>query len=94
MRTKSPQSAKKGFKSLGHCYSLPLTDRHRWQDLSKPLKDGLRSNDRCDLQKKDKVWCIYFGSLPKLSWPKQIYLVSIAKLEAIERLISKYTKKG
>ena len=38
-----PTICEKSVKSLGHCYSLPLTDRHRWQDLLKQLKDGLLS---------------------------------------------------
>ena len=64
MGTKSPQSAKKSVKSLGCCYSLPLTDRHCWQDLSKLLKDGLHSIEKCDLLNKNKVQCIYFGLFP------------------------------
>ena len=55
----------KCVKSLGRCYFLPLFDRHRWQDINKLLKDGLRSIDKCDLLNKDKVWCIYFGFFPK-----------------------------
>ena len=83
----------KSVKSLGCCYSLPLTDRHYGQDLRKLLKDRLRFIDKCDLLNKDKVWCIYFELLPKLSWPVQIYEVSITKVEAMEWLISKYMIK-
>ena len=90
MRTKSPQSVKKSVNSLGYCYSLSLTDRYRWQDLSKLLKDGLRSIDKCDLLNKDKV---YFGSFPKSSWSMQLYAASITKVETMECLISKYTKR-
>ena len=70
---KTPPIREKSVKSLGRCYSLPLTDRHRWQNLRKQLKDGLRSIDKCDLMNKDKIWCIYFGLIPKLVWPLQIY---------------------
>ena len=84
----------KRVKSLSRCYSLPLTDRHRWQDLRKQLQDGLCSIDKCDLMNKDKIWCIYFGLIPKLTWPLQIYEVSLTKVEAIERLISKFIKKN
>ena len=83
---------KKSIKSLGRWYSLSLTDRHHWQDLSKLLKDGLCSIDKCDLLNKNKVCCIYFGLIPKLSRPMQIYEVLIIKIE-IGQLISKYTKK-
>ena len=83
----------KSIKSLDCCYSLPLTDQHWWQDLSKQLKDGLCSIDKCDLLNKDKVWCIYFRSIPKLSWLMQTYEVSLIKVETMEQLISKYTKK-
>ena len=82
----------KSIKSLDHCYSLPLTDQHRWQDLSKQLKVGLHSIDKCDLNKY-KVLCIYFGLIPKLLLPMQIYKVSLTKVETMERLISKYKKK-
>ena len=64
-----PTIHEKSTKSLGHCYSLQLTDQHCWQDLSKLLKDGLCFIDKCDLLNKNKVWCIYFGLYPKLSWP-------------------------
>ena len=46
---------------LGRGNSLPLTDRHCWQDLRKQLQNVLRSIDKCDLMNKDKVRCIYFG---------------------------------
>ena len=91
MGMKSPQSVKKTL-SLSHCYSLPLTDQHYWRDLSK-LKNGLHSIDKCDLLSKDKVWCIYFGLFPKLSWPIQVYEESITNVETMKWLISKYTKK-
>ena len=42
---------------------------------------------------KDKIWCIYFGLIPKLAWPLQIYEVSLTKVETMERLISKLKKK-
>ena len=93
MWTKSPQSMIKRVKSLGCCYSLPLTDWHHWQDVSIWLKDGLHSIDKCDLLNKDKVWCIYFELFRKLSWQMQIYEVSLTKVETIEQLISKYTTK-
>ena len=32
-----PTIREKSVKSLGRCYSLPLTDRHYWQDLRKQL---------------------------------------------------------
>ena len=54
-----PTIREKSVKSLGHCYSLLLTDRHWWQDLSKQLQDGLHSIDKCDLINKTKT--------PKLS---------------------------
>ena len=44
-----PTIREKGVKSLGRCYSLPLTDRHGWQNLRKQLQDGLRSINKCDL---------------------------------------------
>ena len=62
-----PTIHEKSVKSLGRCYSLPLTDRHRWQDQRKQLQNGLRSIDKCDLMSKDKIWCIYFGLVPKYS---------------------------
>ena len=32
-----PTIGVKSVKSLGRCYSLPLTDRHHWQDRSLPF---------------------------------------------------------
>ena len=85
-----PTIREKSFKSLGRCYSLPLTDRHRWQDLRKQLQNGLRSIDKCDLTNKDKIWRIYFGLIPKLAWTLQIYEVSLTKVETMALLISKF----
>ena len=67
-----PTICEKSVKCLGRCYSLPLTDRHRWQDLRKQLQNGWRSVDKCDRINKDKIWCIYFGLIPKLAWPLHI----------------------
>ena len=53
-----PTICEKSVNSLGRCYSLPLTDRHRWQDLRKQLQDGLHSIDNYDLMNKNKIWCI------------------------------------
>ena len=50
-----PTIREKSVKSLGRCYSLPLTDRHRWQDLLKQLKDRLLCIDKCDLIAKNKL---------------------------------------
>ena len=83
----------KSVQSLGRCYSLPLTDRHWWQNLRKQLQNGLRSIYKCDLMNKNKIWCIYFGLIPKLAWPLQICEVSLTKVETMERLISKFIKK-
>ena len=88
-----PTIHEKSVKSLSLCCSLLLTDRHRWQDLSKLLKDKLRSIGKCDLLNKNKVWCIYFRLFPKLSRPMQVHEVSITKVEAKKWLISIYTKK-
>ena len=33
----------------------------------KQLKDGLLSTDKCDLIAKDKLWCVYFGLIPRLA---------------------------
>ena len=85
-----PTIQEKSAKGLGRCYSLPLTDRHRWQDLRKQLQNGVRSIDECDLMNQDKIWCIHFGLIPKLTWPLKIYEVSLTKVETMERLISKF----
>ena len=89
-----PMIREKSIKSLGFWYSLPLTDWHHWQNLRKQLQDGLHSIDKCDLMNKYKIWCIYFGLIPKLAWPLQIYEVSLTKTETMEWLISKFIKKN
>ena len=88
-----PTIREKRVKSLSHCHSLPLTDRHHWQNLRKQLQDGLCSIDKFDLMNKDKIWCIYFGLIPKLAWPLQIYEVSLTQVETMDWLISKFIKK-
>ena len=90
---KIPTIREKSIKSLGHCYFLPLTDQHHWQDLRKQLQNGLCSIDKCDIMNKDKIWGIYFGLIPKLAWPLPIYEVPLTKVETMERLISEFIKK-
>ena len=68
-----PTIREKSVKSLGHSYSLSLTDRHRWQDLLKQLKDEFLSIY--------KLWSVYFGLIPRLAWPMQIYEVSLSRIE-------------
>ena len=53
-----PTIREKNIESPGRCYSQPLTDRHRWQDLRKLLQDRLHSIDRCDIMIKDEI-CAY-----------------------------------
>ena len=60
--------------------------------MSSQLKDGLLSIDKCDLIAQDKLWCVYFGLIPRLAWPLQIYEVSLSRIEKMERL-SKFLKK-
>ena len=88
-----PTIREKSVKSLGRCYSLQLTDHHRWQGLLKQLKDGSLSIDKCNPIAKDKLWCVYFGLIPRLAWPMQIYEVLLSRIEKMESLISKYLKK-
>ena len=88
-----PTILEKGVKSLGRCYSLPLTDRHRWKEIKKQLNDGLRSIDDSGILDKDKVWCTYFGLIPRILWPLQVYEISLTQVEAMERVVSKYIKK-
>ena len=83
----------KSVKNLGRCYSLPLTDRHRWKDLLKQLKDGLLSIDKCDLIAKYQLWCVYFSLIPRLTWHMQIYAASLSRIEKMEGLLSKFQKK-
>ena len=90
---KIPTIREKSGNSLGTGYSLPLTDRHRWQDLRKQLQNGLRSIDKYDHMNNDKIWCIYFGLIPKLAWPMQIYEVSLTKVDTMTRLFCKFIKK-
>ena len=80
-------------KSHCRCYSLPLTDRHRWQDILKQLKDGLLSIDNCDLIAKDKLWRVCFCLIARLAWTMQIYEVSLSRIEKMESLICKFLKK-
>ena len=88
-----PTIHEKSVNSLGHCYFLPLTHRHQWQDLLKQLKDGLHSIDKYDLIAKDKLWCVYFGLIPRLAWSMQIYQISLSRIEKMDCLISKFLKK-
>ena len=88
-----PTIHEKSVKILGLCHSLTLTDRHCWQDLGKQSKSGLRSIDKCDLMNNDKIWRIYFGLIPKLALPLQIYEVSLTNVETMEPLICKFMKK-
>ncbi len=58
--------------------------KSRRRDLADEMGQGKKNH-----MDKDKIWCIYFGLIPKLAWPMQIYEVSLTKVETMERLISK-----
>ena len=85
-----PTILEKGVKSL-----FPTSN---WstslEGYKKQLGDGLHSIDESGLLDKEKVWCLYFGLIPKILWPLQIYEVSLTQVEAMERLITKYIKNG
>ena len=56
-------------------------------------EEGLEAINRTQLQGAHKVWIVQFMLIPKLLWPLQVYEIGISAVEAIERKISKYTRK-
>ena len=74
---------KKPVKSLGHLYSIPLTDRHRGTEVQKVAFKGLKSIDKTCLPGKMKAWCYQYGLLPCLLWPLQMYEIALSHVDSI-----------
>ena len=88
-----PTIKEKPVKSLGRLYAVPLNDRHRGSEIEKTAVEGLKSIDSTGLPGKLKAWCFQHGLLPRLLWPLQVYEVSLTRVEAIQRHISKFLRK-
>ena len=76
-----PTVKEQPVKSLGRWYSIPLTDRDRGTEIEKTAKEGLIA------------WILQHGLLPRLLWPLQIYEVTLTRVEAIQRHVSKCLRK-
>ena len=90
---KIPTVREKLVKSLGHLYSIPLTDRHRGIEVQKVALMGLKSIDKTCLPRKMKAWCYQHGLLPCLLWPLQMYEIAISRVEQIQQYSNKYLHK-
>ena len=82
---KIPTVREKSVKSLGHLYSIPLTDRHMGTEVQKVALKGLKSIDKTCLPGKMKAWCYKHGLLPRLLWPLQMYEIAISRVERIQQ---------
>ena len=87
---KIPTVREKLVKSLGHLYSIPLTDCHRSTEVQKVALKGLKSIDKTCLPGKMKVWCYQHGLLPRLLWPLLIYEIALSRIEQIQQCSNKY----
>ena len=89
METISPRSAKEAIR-----VSVAATPYHLLIDIvSKSYKMDYAPLINVTSRNKDKIWCIYFGLIPKLAWPLQMYEVSLIKVETMERIINRFIKK-
>ena len=83
----------KPVKSLGHLYSISLTDRHRSTEVQKVALKRLKSIDKTCLPGMMKAWCYQHGLLPRLLWPLQMYEIAISRVERIQQYSNKYLHK-
>ena len=87
---KIPTVREKSVKSLGHLYSIPLTDRHRETEVQKVALKGLKSIDKTCLPGKMKACCYQHGLLPVFCGP---YEIAISRVERIQQYSNKYLRK-
>ena len=88
-----PKVREKPVKSLGHLYSIPMTDRHRGTEVQKVAMKGLKSIDKTYLPGKMKAWCYQHGLLPCHLWPLQMYEIALSRIERIPQYSNKYQHK-
>ena len=90
---KIPTVREKPVKSLGHLYSILLTDRLRGSEVEKVALKGLKSIDKTSLPGKMKAWCYQHGLQPHLLWPLQMYEIALSRIERIQQYSNKYLRK-
>jgi hypothetical protein len=88
-----PTVAEEPVKSLGRWYNSSLRDTEQVKQVKQMAYDSIKVINQVKLQGKFKVWILQHMLIPKLLWPLQVYKIGISAVEAIERKISKFTRK-
>ena len=90
---KIPTVREKPVKSLGHLYSIPLTDHHKGIEVQKVALNGHKSIDKTCLARKMKAWCYQHGLLTRLLRSLQMYEIALSQVERIQQYSNKYLHK-
>lgn len=88
-----PTVQEEPVKSLGRVYDASLKDTRSAQQVTEMAVQGLQIIDRSRLIGKFKIWCLQFMLIPKLMWPLLVYDICTSRVEAIEKKVSKFTRK-
>ena len=81
------------IKCLGKYFDETLKDVHNATEVVEELKRWLKVIEGSHLQGRFKAWCFQFGVIPRLQWPFLLYDIPISKVEAMERLCSRFIRK-
>lgn len=88
-----PTIQEQRIRCLGKNYDDTLRDSGNLRETSAQLNEWLKRIDRSLLLGRFKVWCFQHGIIPRLQWPFLLYDFPLTKVEAMERVCSRFIRK-
>ena len=90
---KIPTVSEEPVKCLGKWYDGSLRDTENARKTVQQLQEQLNLIESKSIPGRYKAWCFQFGIMPRLTWPLLMYDIPMSKIEALERIASRYLRK-
>lgn len=88
-----PSVSEKPVKCLGKYFDDTLRDTKNTTNTVEQLQQWMEAIDKSGLPGKYKTWIYQHGVLPRILWPLQVYDVPMSRVEAMERLTTKFLRR-
>jgi hypothetical protein len=88
-----PSVQEKPIKSLGRVYNHSVSDKKAREQLQVKVKEGILKIDKSDFTGYMKLWFLNHVLVPKFTSQLTVYEVPMSKVENMERMMNKYTRK-
>nr|XP_034331688.1 uncharacterized protein LOC117690947 [Crassostrea gigas] len=88
-----PSVSEKPVKCLGKYFDDTLRDTKNTTNTVEQLQQWMDAIDKSGLPGKYKTWIYQHGVLPRILWPLQVYDVPMSRVEATERLTTKFLRR-